>query len=181
MSLSDLAAVGSLISGIAVFLSFIFLALQLRQANRNQRSLMQQARTGRNVEILLKMADPATSEMLAQANTNCAAMNDTKIWSFYGFGAAVFWSYEDCFMQFQAKTLDSSSWASDVATLERLVAYPPYRAVWKMARDGMGGDYRDYVDYLMEKVPSETSRSLTDVFKDYIAEELQSAQTARRP
>jgi len=46
MSLSDLAAVGSFISGIAVFLSFIFLALQLRQANRNQRSLMQQARTG---------------------------------------------------------------------------------------------------------------------------------------
>ena len=149
MSLSDLAAVGSLISGIAVFLSFAFLALQLRQANRNQRSLMQQARTGRNVEILLKMSDPDTSEMLAQANTNCAAMSDARIWSFYGFGAAVFWSYEDCFMQFQAKTLDASGWASDVATLERLVAYPPYRAVWKMSRDGMGGAYRDYVDSLI--------------------------------
>jgi len=176
MSLSDLAAVGSLISGIAVFLSFIFLALQLRQANRNQRSLMQQARTARNVEILLKMADPGISETLAQANTNCAAMSDPKIWSFYGFGAAVFWSYEDCFLQFQAKTLDENSWASDVATLERLVAYPPYRAVWKMARDGMGGDYRDYVDSLMDKVPSDTSRSLTDVFKIYIAEELPSAE-----
>lgn len=181
MSLSDLAAVGSLISGIAVFLSFIFLALQLRQANRNQRSLMQQARTGRNVEILLKMADPATSETLAQANTNCAAMSDARIWSFYGFGAAVFWSYEDCFMQFRAKTLDANSWASDVATLERLVAYPPYRAVWKMARDGMGGDYRDYVDSLMDKVSSDTSNSLTDVFKVYIAEELQSARTGQRP
>ena len=178
MSLSDLAAVGSFISGIAVFLSFIFLALQLRQANRNQRSLMQQARTGRNVEILLKMADPGVSETLAQANTDCAPMSDAKIWSFYGFTAAVFWSYEDCFMQFQAKTLDASSWASDVATLERLVAYPPYRAVWKMARDGMGGDYRDYVDSLMHKVPSDTSRSLTDVFKTYITDELQPAQTA---
>ena len=176
MSLSDLAAVGSFISGIAVFLSFIFLALQLRQANRNQRSLMQQARTGRNVEILLKMADPGVSETLAQANTNCAAMSDAKIWSFYGFGAAVFWSYEDCFLQFQAKTLDASSWASDVATLERLVAYPPYRAVWKMARDGMGGDYRSYVNSLMNKVPSDTTRTLTDMFKIYMAEELPSAQ-----
>ena len=176
MSLSDLAAIGSFISGIAVFMSFIFLSLQLRQANRNQRSLMQQSRTGRNVEILLKMADPAVSETLAQANTNCAAMSDAKIWSFYGFSAAVFWSYEDCFLQFQAKTLDASSWASDVATLERLVAYPPYRAVWKMAREGMGGDYRDYVDSLMHKVPSDTSRSLTDVFKIFIAEELQPTQ-----
>jgi hypothetical protein len=178
MSLSDLAAAGSFISGIAVFLSFIFLALQLRQANRNQRSLMQQARTGRNVEILLTMADPGMSETLAEANTNCAAMSDAKIWSFYGFAAAVFWSYEDCFMQFEARTLDANSWASDVATLERLVAYPPYRAVWKMARDGMGGDYRDYVDSLMHKVPTDTSRTMTDVFKVYIAEELQSAQTA---
>ena len=175
MSLSDLAAVGSLISGIAVFLSFIFLALQLRQANRNQRSLMQQARTGRNVEILLKMADPATSETLAQASTNCAAMSDAKIWSFYGFAAAVFWSYEDCFMQFQAKTLDANSWASDVATLERLIAYPPYRAVWKMARDGMGGDYRDYVDSLLEKIPSDMSRTLTEIFKAFMIEELETA------
>ena len=179
MSLSDLAAVGSLISGIAVFLSFIFLALQLRQANRNQRSLMQQARSGRNVEILLKMADIDTSETLAQANINCAALSDARIWSFYGFAAAVFWSYEDCFMQFQANTLDASSWVSDVATLERLVAYPPYRAVWKMARDGMSGDYRDYVDSLMDKVSSDSSRSLTDVFKVCIAEELQHSQTAR--
>jgi hypothetical protein len=107
MSLTDLAAVGSFISGIAVFLSFIFLGLQLRQANRNQQSLMQQARTGRNVEILLKMADPGVSETLAQANASCAAMSDAKIWSFYGFSAAVFWSSEDCFMQFQAKTLDA--------------------------------------------------------------------------
>jgi hypothetical protein len=180
MSLSDLAAVGSFVSGIAVFLSFVFLALQLRQANRNQRSLMQQARTGRNVEILLKMADPGVSETLAQANTNCAAMSDAKIWSFYGFGAAVFWSYEDCFMQFRAKTLDANSWTSDVATLERLVAYPPYRAVWKMARDGMGGDYRDYVDSLMRRVPSDASRTLTDAFRLYIAEELQPAQATAK-
>jgi hypothetical protein len=175
MSLSNLAAIGSFVSGIAVFLSFIFLSLQLRQANRNQRSLMQQARTSRNVEILLKMADSEISETLAQASANCASMTDAKIWSFYGFGAAVFWSYEDCFLQFKAKTLDPSSWASDVATLKRLVAYPPYRAVWKMARDGMGGDYRDYVDCLMAKIPSDKSRSLTEVFKICIGEELEPA------
>ncbi len=34
------------------------------------------------------------------------------------------------------------------------------------------------VDTLMHKVPSDTSRSLTDVFKTYITDELQPAQTA---
>ena len=82
-------------------------------------------------------------------------------------------------MQFQAKTLDASSWASDVATLERLVTYPPYRAFWKMAREGIRGDYRNYVDSLMENVSSDGSRSLTDVFKAYIAEEMQHAATVQ--
>lgn len=68
-------------------------------------------------------------------------------------------------MQFEAGTLDASSWASDVATLERLVASPPYRAVWRMAREEMSGDYRDYVDWLMDKIPSDTSRSIADAFR----------------
>ena len=176
MSLSDLAAFGSFVSGIAVFFSFFFLAFQLRQANRNQKSLMQQARTARNVEILLKLADPEMSEMIAEADTDHAALSDAKIWSFYGFAAAVFWSYEDSFLQFEANTLDASSWESDVATLGRLLAHPRYRAVWKMARDGMRGNYRDYIDRLMSEVTSDTSRSLTDQFKIYMAEELPSAQ-----
>lgn len=176
MSLSDLAAVGSFVSGVAVFFSFFFLAVQLRQANRNQRSLMQQARTSRNVEILLKMTDPVVSEAIGDASSSCAALSDTQIWSFYGFAGAVFWSYEDSFLQFEAKTPDARSWESDVATLKRLIARPPYRAVWKMARDAMRGNYRDYIDSLMSEVPSDSSRSLTDIFRDFVAEELPAPQ-----
>ena len=178
MLLSDLSAIGSFVSGIAVFFSFFFLALQLRQANRNQKALMQQGRTGRNVDILLKIAEPAMSETIAEADSSGGALSDSKIWSFYGFAAAVFWSYEDSFLQFQSKTLDSSSWQSDVATLRRLIAAPPYRAVWKMARDGMSGAYRDYIDRLMSEVPVNSSRNLTDQFKAYMAEEWTS--TARQ-
>jgi hypothetical protein len=181
MSLSDLAAIGSFVSGIAVFFSFFFLALQLRQANRNQKALMQQGRTGRNVEILLKLADPFMSATISEADSAGAALEDSKIWSFYGFAAAVFWSYEDSFLQFQSKTLDLSSWESDVATLRRLVAAPPYRAVWKMAREGMSGDYRDYIDGLISDVPGNVSRNLTDQYKAFIAEEIPPPKARRSP
>lgn len=174
MSLSDLAAIGSFASGIAVFFSFFFLAFQLRQANRNQKSLIQQARTSRNVDILLELADPVMSETIAQATVDYSALTDAKIWSFYGFAAAVFWSYEDSFLQFEARTLDSRSWESDIATLRRLIASPPYRAVWKMAREGMRGNYREFVDSLMREIPGDPSRTLTDQFRTYIAEEYRS-------
>jgi len=171
MALSDLAAIGSFVSGIAVVISFIFLALQVRQANQNQRSLIQQARTGRNVEILLKMADVPISELLAKAESDPASLSEAKIWSFYGFVGAVFWSYEDCFMQFHAGTLHAGSWQSDVATLERILAYPAFRVIWRMVRDGMSGGYRDYIDSLMSKIVPDPSARYSDLFAMYLAEE----------
>jgi len=45
ISLSDLAAIGSFISGVAVVVSFVFLAVQLRQNARNQRAIMHIERT----------------------------------------------------------------------------------------------------------------------------------------
>jgi hypothetical protein len=181
MSLSDLAAVGSFVSGIAVVFSILFLALQVRQANRNQRSLIQQGRTARNVDILLRMSDPFMSETIAEADVNCAGMSAVKIWSFYGFAGAVFWTYEDSFLQFQANTLNASSWESDAVIIKRLMGHPAYRVAWKMARDGMGGGYRDYVDTLMREVRVDTSQSLTDLFRTYVAQELPMTSPERMP
>ena len=175
MSLSDLAAVGSFVSGIAVVFSFIFLALQIRQTNRNQKSLMQQGRSTRNVDILLRMADPFISETIAEADSNCAAMDPAKIWAFYGFAGAVFWTYEDSFLQFRAHTLDAPSWESDVTTIKRLLRYPAYRVAWKMARDGMSGGYREYVDSVMREVKVDTSQTLIELWKTYVTQELPTA------
>jgi PEP-CTERM motif len=44
MTLSDLAALGSFISSVAVLVSLIYLALQVRQADKNQRAIVQQER-----------------------------------------------------------------------------------------------------------------------------------------
>ena len=45
MSLSDLASIGSLVGGLAVVITLVFLSIQTRQTNKNQRSLMQQGQT----------------------------------------------------------------------------------------------------------------------------------------
>src|SRR5579862_4809924 len=47
MTLADLASIGSLISGVAVLISLIYLALQVRQAEKNQRALMNQGTAAR--------------------------------------------------------------------------------------------------------------------------------------
>src|SRR5437764_15388103 len=63
MSLADLA---SLASSVAVVVSLLFLGQQIRQSNRNQRSLMQQGRSARNVELLSRRSDPRVSDVISR-------------------------------------------------------------------------------------------------------------------
>lgn len=172
MTLSELASIGSFISGMAVVFSFIFLALQMRQANLNQKSLMQQGRSTRTVDLLMKMTDPILSETIMRAYKGDQAMNPAQTFAFYGFAGALFWNYEDSFLQFQSKTLDAKSWASDVSTLKRLLRNPAYRAAWRIARDGIGEGYRDFVDSLMLEVKAAAPRNLSELMSQYLIEEM---------
>ena len=144
MSLADLA---SLASSVAVVVSLLFLGLQIRQSNRNQRSLMQQGRSARNVELLSRLSDPRVSDVISRA-ANGETLTDQDCFVLYGYMTSVFWSYEDCFFQFHLGMLDPKSWASDGATLKRLLGNPAYRAVWRFARGGIGDEYRSFLDGL---------------------------------
>jgi len=171
MSLSDLAALGSFVSGVAVVVSFIFMALQMRQSNQNQKSLMQQGRSARTVDILMKMTEPGLSETITNALGMDASTNPAKIFAFYAFACACFWNYEDSFLQFQAKTLDANSWATDDLTLTGLLRNPAYRAAWKMARNGMNARYREFVDSKLKGIGEAGSRNIVEIWNTYIGEE----------
>src|SRR5215470_13677520 len=87
MSLAELA---SLASSVAVVVSLLFLGLQIRQSNRNQRSLMQQGRSARNVELLSRLSDPRVSEVISRA-ANGETLTDQDCFVMYGYLTSVFW------------------------------------------------------------------------------------------
>jgi hypothetical protein len=176
--LSDLASVGSLVSGVAVVVSLVFLALQIRQANANQKSLMQQGRSARTVDMLMKMSDPVLSETIIGAWRGDASGEPARIFAFYAFACACFWNYEDSFLQFRAKKLEASGWATDELTLRSLLRNPAYRAVWRMARNGMNADYRSYLDRLMQEIKAAEPRDVAQTWTAYFAEERASAGAA---
>ena len=68
MTLSDLASIGSLIGGLAVVITLVFLSIQTRQTNKNQRSLMQQGQTDRVASSLLAMATPEMAAAWIKGN-----------------------------------------------------------------------------------------------------------------
>ena len=61
MTLSVLASLGSFVSGFAVLVSLIYLALQVRQTERNQQISIRHSRATRIVELHLALADPTVA------------------------------------------------------------------------------------------------------------------------
>ena len=176
MSLSDLASIGSFVSGLAVVVTLIFLLLQMRQANLNERALMQQMRSARTIDTLLKCSEPLASEALSRAFANDATMNDTEVRSYMSICLASLTNWEDSFLQHRAGTLDTVSFASDVATLKVFASLPSFRALWPTMRDTFSDDYRTYVDGLLrETKPVRAPYRTAALWKENLTKELAAA------
>src|SRR5262249_32635659 len=113
VSLSDLASLGSFVSGLAVLVSLVFLYSQLRrvteqieQAEKHQRASISTARNSRVVDILLCQTEPSYAEanglgLLADKN-----MTDTQIRQFFNGCAARFFTAQDSFYQHRQGLLE---------------------------------------------------------------------------
>jgi hypothetical protein len=172
MSLSNLAAIGNFISGIAVF-SFILLSLQIRQSNKNQRSLIQQGRSSRRVELFLRRAEPYFSDILIRAQQGDFTLEAGQIASCAMITQAIFEGYEDTFLQHRAGAIDHSSWNTELLSVRRYFTYPVTRATWRMMRDGFADDFRDFGDSLMKETKGAKLGDMVAQWKAALQEELE--------
>ena len=173
MSLSDLASLGSFVSGVAVVVTLIFLAMQMRQANLNQRSLMQQERTSRTMRMLERISEPEVAKVIARADRRDTDLEAWEVYVLRGTHGTYFAHFEDAFLQFKAGTLDASSWSSELAVLTGVTLSPQYRAVWKLVRGLYSERYRTFVDGLMEEAKNRLDYDSGEVWKGLIASERQ--------
>ena len=175
MSLSDLASIGSFLSGIAVFVTLTFLLIQTRQTNRNQRSLLQQGHLTMLVEASMRWAEPGMQDLIVRAEACDATMNPAQIGSFLIMMQAAMRNFEDGYLQFKSGTLDAAGLASDLAMVRVHLAAPAYRAAWRVLRNRFGAEYRDYIDAFLREIKPEKSFDPSAQWKTLAAEELAAA------
>jgi hypothetical protein len=172
MSLSDLASLGSFVSGVAVLVTLFFLLLQMRQSNRNQKSLMQQGRSARAAATNIATAHPDIARILNLGLNGDEALNDTELVSFYQVMAAMFINFEDSFRQHRAGTLDDESLESDRgAVLNWAAVLPGFRAVWEIEKGGFATDFRMHMDEVIRSVKLGARPDLTEVWKAKVREQ----------
>ena len=141
MSLSDLASLGSFVSGFAVLTSLIYLALQVRQTERNQQISIRHSRVSRIVELHLALADPAVADAWLHGSGSPQEITQTELGQFINLCRAHFFHFEDSFYQREEGLLNDDAFETVVAGARLLARSPGLRAAWRIARPNFGGRF----------------------------------------
>ena len=149
MSLSDLASVGSLVSGVAVLVSLIYLSLQIRQAERNQRALMQQGRANRVSDSALRLAEPGMSLVFNKGRSGDDNLTSEEISQFMNICRAAFLSAEDSLLHHLSGQLDGAAFGSFLAGAKSIFQSPGLRAAWCLSSQQYGSEFREFMNKLM--------------------------------
>jgi len=146
MSLSDLASLGSFVSGFAVLISLIYLSLQVRQTKRNQQIAIRHSRASRIVELHLALADSGVADAWLRGSGRPQELTQTELGQYINLCRALFFHFEDSFYQREEGLLNDDAFETVVAGARLSARSPGWRAAWKVARLNFGGRFLDFMD-----------------------------------
>jgi hypothetical protein len=171
MTLSDLASIGSLISGLAVIASLIYLAQQTRQNVRHSQALIQQGRAARIADTALRLAEMRESDAIDKCFDGSGEVSAKDVARFLFLCRAIFVSAEDSFFQHQQGLLDETAFESFESSVKSGMGAAGVAAGWVMTANMYEPRFRDYMNRMMGdlKAPSARARRGLDSWKDAIA------------
>jgi hypothetical protein len=146
MTLSVLASLGSFVSGFAVLISLIYLALQVRQTERNQQISIRHSRVSRTVDLHLALADPAMAAAWLHGSGSPDAITQAELSQFTNLCRAHFFHFEDSFYQREEGLLNDAAFETVVGGARLMARSPGWRAAWRLSRPNFGGRFLHFMD-----------------------------------
>lgn len=170
MSLSDLAAVGSLISSIAVLVSLVYLALQIRQSQRNQRAALNQGSIDRITSILVTFGSPDYARVYAKTYRHDATFTSEEIATVFFMLRASLVGLQDSMIQHRQGLIDQITLDNTLVAMRQQITFPVWRAAWLTTQNTYAPELRDLVNGLIAQAPVAPPTDFTAQFNATVAE-----------
>ena len=170
MSLSDVASIAGVLSSLAVFASVIYLAMQVRQSDRNQRTLLQQATSVRTMETIWKFGEPHNAEIIARALSGEVDFTTTQATQLANLMRATLFGLQDQYLLQKLALVSPTQVATNERGMLRMFGAPAFRGLWTLSRDLYAPDFALYVDALLGDVPVSPRSDLAAQLRVAIAE-----------
>jgi hypothetical protein len=153
MTLESISYISQSIASVAVVGSLIYLALQVRQAERGQRGLMQQARADRTSMGSIATANPELARIWLKGLAGDSDMTPVEVAQWMMLARGAFLSGEDSILQYKAGLLSRETYETYVAGVRFFLTRPGLRAAWKLSRMQYGAEFRTFTDSILNEVP----------------------------
>ena len=146
MTLEDVFYLSQSIASVAVVGSLIYFGIQVRAADRGQRSIMQQGRADRVSTASLTTAAPELAAVWQKGMVADPTLTRIEVTQWLLMCRSAFLSGEDSFLQHQVGTLDQAAFDSYCAGVRSFFGQVGFRAAWKVLGGQFGKDFREFVD-----------------------------------
>ena len=164
MSLEQIFYLSQTIASVAVVGSLVYLGLQVRAGDRNQRALMQQGRAARASQASLATARPELARIWRKGLAGDSDFTHDEFSPWMLLCRASLLSGEDSFLQHKAGLLDKAAFDSYEVGARFFMASPGLRVAWKLVRLQFGNDFRTFCDALVATTPVAAK---TDIYGEW--------------
>ena len=144
MDIMELGAIGELVGGVAVLVTLVYLAVQVRHGTRLVRSQVHQESTRMSSETLLH-ADRETLDLYDRAIRRPEEVSDSDWRVVRNHWISVVNYYETLFYAWERGEVDGDLWESRRFRMAHFIA-PARRDFWEPMKAGFGRRFRAFVE-----------------------------------
>lgn len=153
MTLSDFATFTTAVSGIAVTVSIIYLALQTHQNTKHMRAQINQGRVALLADLLLAGTNADVAAATLIATTGSATPDAVRKRQYQAYFAAQMFGWQDSFSQHERGLLDEDIYKAMVAAVDKSMAVPALRESYETLFRTPGTKFTAFVDAAIAKLP----------------------------
>ena len=153
MTLTLLVNIGNLASSAAVLVSLVYLALQVRMTEKNQRALINQGVLDRTVDMVKWNAEPHISDVVTRVFLGETEFTAEEINRLRLIMRVRLSNFQDAYLQRQLHLVDSITYENAFIGIKVLMAQPVYRTMWMRHRETYSTELTALVDRIIAETP----------------------------
>jgi hypothetical protein len=143
-----------------VLVSVVYLNIQVRQTEKNQRALLNQAVATRGVDVLQWGTEPHVAELRARVIAGDTAFSAVEITQLTFLLRAAIAVNQDTHLQHAAGLIDTRTFEMTLGGLRAHFVWPVFRAIWTTIRREFPAETVALVERVLAETPISEPRDL---------------------
>jgi hypothetical protein len=146
-----ISAVGQIVGALAVVISLIYVAREIRSNARAARDASERSMSDRISQIIQQLSSrPELRELYYRGIRDYESLEGADLVGFGVFMLEVFRSNEELYYQLLEGKLDPRLWSGPEAALRGINAYPGVQAWWRLRSHWFSAEYAKHINELQQ-------------------------------